>query len=145
MTPQQTLQEVRAKIIEAVPEIMELKFGCEILYEKELYIYIASTGMMTDLHQGCYPIFYIMRKNKLTFDDGINSICKRIHTEYEFEVLGRPINLEDVLGAIMGEPEDATMARYWVEILSIWQLGLTLDQQKTEVWEILNKILSIKK
>src|ERR1044072_8005570 len=74
------LEALKAKIVEAVPEIMELKFGCRVKnkpfgYERV----IAEVTPETVYYVLCGADF------KEHFDDG------------KFEILGRDITLADVL------------------------------------------------
>lgn len=88
------LNKLTAIIAEAVPEIMELKEGCKFTYNKRNYTFIADTGMMTDLHQGCYGIFLAKPDRNIEREDII-----RINTNYDFKILGSPITIATVLMA----------------------------------------------
>lgn len=72
------LQQIKNVIAEAVPEILELKFGCEILRTNYDYDTVFATGEDNELYTVDHPEGY----------DG------------EYEILGRPIQLADCLAAI---------------------------------------------
>jgi hypothetical protein len=87
MTRDEQLAFIRQKCLEANPEIVELKFGCQLLDkrsgdDKWLYLHRAMGGSMVVEH-------------KIT---GIGH-----GKDYEFDVIGRPIRLADMLLAI-GNP-----------------------------------------
>ena len=102
-------QQLKKKIQEANPEIMELKFGCKVkLLLGDLY---GETGFVITNCSKC-------RKHKrysscdswCEFDDAVGVITQPddIFTEYTFlhnevESLGRPIRLADVLLAMGDE------------------------------------------
>jgi len=104
-------QQLKKKIQEANPEIMELKFGCKVkLLLGDLY---GETGFVITNCSKC-------RKHKrysscdswCEFDDAVGVITQPddIFTEYTFlhnevESLGRPIRLADVLLAMPVEME----------------------------------------
>ena len=99
------LEELTAKIVRAVPEIMELKFGCLLkpkigectfmfLAQTKDHIQVLNTWKMEFEHIGTdgNPIQWCWKKkgaNKdiITFDE-------------RFEILGRPITWEDVMIAL---------------------------------------------
>jgi len=125
------------KIIEAVPEIMELKFGCEVIVEtsKAGLQQTVITGWMSD---GKYMTW--------SFGEKAEKDIKKI--------LGRPITLEDVLRAIEKNPP---IEPFFVSItghfhkqfengdmsstLAKWQLGKPLSEQSPETLQFLERIL----
>ncbi len=80
------LEIVRAACIRAVPEIMELKFGCEVLTQKGSGVIVVESHMV-GFGRGCKVIL----AGRTTVYEG---------KERDFEILGRPITLADVLRAI---------------------------------------------
>lgn len=80
MTKEQKLKKLKEAIISAVPEIIELKFGCEIYIE------------------GCDYVFtFVAKENEnyiLKTEEGGYTI---IPAPGYIKILGRPITLEDVL------------------------------------------------
>jgi hypothetical protein len=138
MTPQQT-QEVKEKIIEAVPEIMELKFGCKIetnkKYSKEFYlgkfsersyIFCGSNGEFCE-----------------TYPESKNNI----------KILGRPIQLADILIAINQKKprvfiqldQDGVIYKGEYEcmdtVLARWDLSKDFDNQSDETKTFIYNIL----
>lgn len=103
---------VAAKVIELVPEIVELKFGCYVMMKKykgeEYELLNASISepvpivSMFDGVGGVERILYIDNfGNQCT--DGLKKIDEDAYTIGKSritEILGRPITLEDVLRAI---------------------------------------------
>ena len=136
MSKQQKLTEYIQK---EIPEIMELKFGCEILNEvgiKEMVISyffheFKGYGKVKTLEGGSYH-----------FDSK--------DTEFK-EIIGRPITLEDVLRVIEKNRDYVTINLIEDYLLfqsqkfgtKSWKLGLPLDQQSEEtinfLWDLLIK------
>lgn len=106
MTKQTNLKKLRQVIIKEIPEIVELKFGCEVIYKEDgenkdkHYICLGSTGMMTDIHQGCYGYYDFKEKDKKTGDESLSLIHHRWHTGYKMKIIGRKITLADVLRVV---------------------------------------------
>jgi hypothetical protein len=143
MTPKQT-QEVKEKIIEAVPEIMELKFGC----------YISGNGLLNARVVGGsggyspeYDCIAVLRS-------GSRNIELINLNENYYEILGRPIQLADVLRAInakdgngefycidaqgdFGEPTPEGVAMFGVK----WDLSKDFDGQSDETKTFIYNIL----
>ncbi len=88
-TKTQKIEEIRKKCIEANPEIVELKLGCK-----------TSKGMITSIFESNGRYGYAMTPYT-THWDGANgeAIAKRYSAD-NFEIIGRPIRLADVLLAI---------------------------------------------
>jgi len=99
MTPQETLAAVRAAVIRAVPEIVELKFGCELSRKgqedsRRLYKVIEDVGFGAN-DKKCWI-------NSVPFGSMPIELEKdRIENGGEFKIVGRPIRLADVLNALM--------------------------------------------
>lgn len=140
------LEKVRAKIIEAVPEIMELKFGCEI-----------------ESHNRNGRVFYTgcndeLDENYFVEVDGVANEDEQYYTEGKVvsKILGRHITLPDILRAI----KKRTLERWngdepmipnfqealWSEIkplLEIWNLEKNLEDQDPPTIEFIAKTLGI--
>lgn len=86
MTIQQKRDFIRQKAIEANPEIVELKFGCEIEYEGEHGIYIEHIEGFAD----CFKL-----------DHQFKSTGMCTVTNPKLKIIGRPVRLADVLNALM--------------------------------------------
>lgn len=85
MTTDQKREAIRVKVIEAIPEVVELKFGCRILVDgvKEI--------------ETIYKIMEDDDGKKIYFPTGW------IHGSFyreQFQVIGRPITALDILRAI---------------------------------------------
>lgn len=140
-----TLERVRAKIVEVVPEILELKFGCKVKYRG-----IVDTVVWVGDH-----IVHVK--------SGDNETGMPTWDRHKLqEIIGRDIFLHDVLRALRGKPSakvagiglDGSFFRYrkdgeveWViqedgqELY--WNLPKSLDDQLPDVHEFLLKILEV--
>ena len=153
MTPQQT-QEVKEKIIEAVPEIMELKFGCRVFIEQCIWKsnvdgYDAFGTVIRKIENTDY------KQLDVSLDDYDGDILNVWENDgYDFKVLGRPIQLADVLRAInakdgngefycidaqgdFGEPTPEGVAMFGVK----WDLSKDFDGQSDETKTFIYNIL----
>lgn len=112
MTHQEKLAFIRGKVIEAVPEIVELKFGCVIQMtgtKQPDYIKtpvpITSVKPMSD---GCWEVpwgcFHPVRNKK------------------EYIVIGRPIRLADVLIIVCYGANKAITDTQILGAISYWDL-----------------------
>lgn len=134
------LQEVRAKIIEAVPEIVELKFGCEIDSQGKAnkLLYVGHSNHQHAVHA--------ILKDKSTAMLMVDEV-------FTSTIIGRPVTLADVLMAIdyVRPVKQCWYVRYdgiffdsRDEKWSVnWNLALPFDEQKPEVIEFLHKILCV--
>lgn len=80
MTPQEKKEAVRQAIVRAVPSVMDLVFGCQIKTSKS-------------------QIGIILVDRKFDCDALIEGIRRNVGKKH-FEIIGRPIQLADVLVAI---------------------------------------------
>lgn len=142
------LQRLKSKIVEAVPEIMELKDGCRVQYE---FIHggVAFEGTF---------LGNMFRTNKddqwgLRVANCIMPIPNRHHFQKTAKILGRPIKIEDVLRALQ-ETEwwngfnvcldnEAGVSQIYTEngTSHSWTLGLPLDSQPEETISFLFQLL----
>jgi len=118
------------RIQELVPEITELKEGCKIF-----------TGGFSN-HTMLNSKEYI---NQGMVDGMKSSIGTIFDNMPKLEILGRDINLEDVLSA-MNDCEDIEFNRYGNfieedEIMAIWVMNKPLQEQSKECIEFLYKLL----
>jgi len=108
LTPTQK-QRLEEKVREAVPESMELKFGCRVVRSTEEYIFLHMSDEMTgdiekDMKQ-CAQL-YCEKSDKIVFTTKIDKI------------LGRPLTLQDVLialnksGEMIGVDDDGSFRSY---------------------------------
>lgn len=116
------LNELKEKIIELVPEIVELKFGCEVWCSFEG---LQTRGFVTDI-----PDSFGQVRIQIP---GYYSVIKEVDT---LQILGRPITLEDVLKAAdIKSPSKDVEDLYYREIMEnlvfkgYWLLGKSLDEQ----------------
>ena len=122
-----TYEKLRSRIVELIPEIVELKFGCEIERwsdsEKCFVTQVDERGMVEYFHP--------------TIPDPAALL------EHEFEIIGRPITLEDCMRAMNSElyrfddfyltdSEDNSVK---------WIPGKPLEQQDEETLLFISKIL----
>jgi hypothetical protein len=132
-------KEVREAIIAAVPEIMELKFGCRV-------------RLKSSTENNVHIIIYSWETESGDRRYGIDGYVIADFKEKDFEILGRPITLADVLRAI-----DTDLAindfGYFIRIVDCevrdyyygWDLSKPLDGQSDEVWRFLHSVLISKK
>lgn len=84
------LSFVKSKVIEAVPEIMELKFGCRFIWKE----------IVKDYYEDGYTAIFENWKSRIEktirclMHLGQQGIVEQSHI---VKILGRPITLEDVL------------------------------------------------
>lgn len=152
--PLEKYNQLVEKIVEAVPEIKELKMGCRVKHKD-----------FTDCFHECnVPNGIIVRIEKQ--DRGLNFYYiedgSRVHDEEISccgKIIGRPIQLADVMRAInsLGDTKKTyaisqegkffsiryipTLLDYEVKYYSKWDLSLPLDQQNDEVKEFLYNLL----
>ena len=128
------LQQLEAKIQEAVPEIMELKFGCRVLLEND----VKRTILKDNNGKGYY--FSVLENDLTLIREGIE------------EILGRPITLEDVLMAIDISKKKTPLVvgingEFSEEIQNgwkgheTWKLGSPLQDQPEETIDFLHSLI----
>lgn len=130
---EQLIKEITEEVVKYVPDIMELKFGCRVLYGKEPHepqeVIIGSPYIIVD-KEVCNP---------WNLDD----------RGYLYNIIGRPATLEDILitakKVINNEPE-AFFTPYHiivsdVVIKSRWQLGKPLHEQSIETLQFIKGII----
>ena len=136
-----TYEKLRSRIVELVPEIVELKFGCRLKSLDSEAVFITSENQYQTrsfLHSG-HNICYQFQKSEF---------------EKEYEIIGRPITLEDILRAI-GRRSDTwhvagdgafcclNQVTGQFERVAQWHLGKPLEQQDEETLLFIAKILEI--
>src|SRR3990167_3695415 len=140
-----TLPSVRAKIIELVPEIMELKFGCEVLI-----------GGFTKPHSQVKIVEFL--QSELLFDYIENGHHWRTDKNDIREILGSPIGIREVLLAIQNHGNktvDSMELQLSYGTLHLktknggfakWNLEKdNLNEQSSETIELLATILWVKR
>jgi len=133
MITQDQYNQLIDKIVEAVPEIMELKFGCIIELEGSNPLMIISENQSPFVVLDGQTIFPV------EYDSG-------------YKIHGRPIQLADVLRAAMGKlmidgygvfhEDQGQHGEHGVyEDEPTWDLSLPLDQQSDETKELLYNLI----
>ena len=135
-----TLERVRAAVIKAVPEIVEVRYGCEIRRIAD------EEDEQTILHVCGYHPFYFQAKTDTTEGEYLD------YTKSEWEIIGREITFADVLRTmpwgvhLTTTGDDIRMVAYDREGsclgLEYWKLPLPLHLQSEEVLTFLDKTLN---
>lgn len=81
------LEIIREAVIAAVPEIMELKFGC----------WISSDNIMSNIKRMCVAE---LTHSHLLLTTTFGEVSRLPRTRGNYKIIGRPIRLADVLLAI---------------------------------------------
>lgn len=130
MTNQEKLQYIKNKVIEVCPEVMELSFGCEVVFNcyQELFVYLRKS-----------------KKGHEIIKKGGTKIC--IVSISDIEVIGHPITLSHILRTLKVPEQrdknpDDTYQLFGGYIHS-WNMEKdSLDQQKPEVIDFLYTLLT---
>lgn len=144
MTPY--LENIRNACIKASPEIMELKFGCEVMlllgdYYGEIGRVVYPSGKCTKhkLYKNCNEDCDIKDAVSIVTNwDDEPSEWLLLSNGKDYKVLGREIRLADVLLAIKSSPKCDTLWEYEVISDLIW--GKTNKQ--IEMWNLRKDSLS---
>lgn len=145
------LKLIREKCIAANPEIMELKFGCEIeckLGEWNKYKVLVGIGVCEKGHKNLQTC----ERNDCYMESGIWAFYdseENMHTinlkDGEYEILGRPIRLADILLAMNTNLKISKVAMEgWLEIITgeKWNLRADdLEKQSPETIDFLANLL----
>lgn len=122
MTTPTKIDAIRQKCIEVNPEIVELKFGCEMTTSEGNIIFTQS-------HEGCF--YSGVKKSDFSFWNG--------YRQPDNNIIGRPIRLGDILRSIdLRMPHDSTLLseeqNKCYQLIWLWNLildDLTLQSPKT--------------
>jgi hypothetical protein len=159
--PLEKYNQLVEKIVEAVPEIMELKLGCRIECRNNILANqygLNGEGYVVTSHSAAFndKLCYMATREKGHREVDLPFIY---HNPKWFKIIGRPIQLADVLRAInsLGDTKKTyaisqegkffsvryipALLDYEVEYYSKWDLSLPLDQQNDEVKEFLYNLL----
>lgn len=140
MNKKQILKEYIQK---EIPEIMELKFGCEVGYtlrgKSHWHLVVHKDGD------------YIWIVASLLGGKTWNGSTKKVHIDELNRIHGRPITLEDVLRVFGKIHDNIPFAETYQKVfrqdleslLSVWRLGKPLNQQSEETIEFLHDLLDI--
>lgn len=123
------LEEVRAKVIEAVPEIVKFRFGCRVELDGKKYTFCG-----------------IGRDSVRFFREELETGVDLVRSFEGGTIIGRPITLADVLRAIGSGSGyhlaiDGTFCTRHGSTEVQWNLALPLEEQSEEVISFLHKIL----
>jgi len=161
MTTQQKLEKLKEKIIEAVPEIMELKFGCEVEIKRN---YIGKDWKIKNIISSDKKIpprinrklnrdnigYYNITSYWTTINGNYMCINEKIYEEKIIKILGRPIILEDVLITIQKIKSDMELKIKFYEDgigicnkdeICLWQPNKPLSEQSDETINFLYKLI----
>lgn len=150
------LKAVRAKIIEACPELLELSFGCEIAWT---YSHALNSVARTPITKGG---IVILPNHMLGFGRGEwvmlhgNKSPREIDKK-ELQILGHPITLEHVLKAIKkgevgralaGFPEIYIYPSGYFsskdgDVGAVWQHLKPLHEQSPETIDFIGSVLGV--
>lgn len=134
------LNELKEKITEAVPEIMELKFGCEIETETLKYKHCKSCyqELREEKKEIIWSINYFIKqkKDEIYLFNYLDNFQRIDIKEVNLRIIGRPITLEDVLVA-----EKTNLVINRMKIVEKWQLNKSLSEQSKETIDFLHKLL----
>lgn len=159
-TPSAMYNELVEAIVKAMPEIMELKFGCLVKMHDEISEFIQENPLVC-MQCECTSGVHLKMPNQAG-SMSPQSFCKHRFEEW-FEILGRPITLEDVLKAknskidadfaqwkddeykppygTVGNIKKGLKRKYDEKLLAIWLLGKTLSEQSDETISFLHSLL----
>jgi hypothetical protein len=125
-------QELRSAIVEAVPEIMELKFGCRV-------------RLKSSTDDNVHIIIYSWETESGDRRYGIDGYVIADFKEKDFEILGRPITLSDVLRAMDNRRKENYTGMDNVNnqdyLLDIFDLEKDFDWQSDDVWRFLHSVI----
>lgn len=158
MKPLQTItNEIREACIAANLEIVELKFGCVISYEKSGFKsrkrrVLAKLNGTRRGNQ--YLVWaYTPPHDAHVIDDGILSTCEKVKEEEIYKILGRDISLADVLLTLDSCEEDVAknamnLTKFNAmalvgKIVMMWDLRKdSLDNQEEATKRFIHSLLS---
>ena len=126
-------QQLKNKIIEAVPEIIELKFGCEIVAYDYISKEIYGTGKIYKAGENESKGYY--------YAENIHRGIKTLEIK---EIIGRDITLEDVfvvLTKTADTRDDYDAKDYVFDLCRMWKLNQPLEKQSDETLEFLYNLL----
>lgn len=152
----QHYEAVRAAIVKAVPEIMELKFGCEVHrynHIEEKRVWKDGLLRMEHIHDGIKEVIcgHFSEETALVrIDDKLGRAGAWMpfevprYLERDWKIIGRPIRLADVILAvhIRNGVEEVTTFRDKDFYNSRWNLRQDdLSQQSPQCIEFLHSLL----
>lgn len=115
------MDKTKQKIQELVPEIMELKFGCEI-------------------KSYCHPAIDIVIDDFSEIDSLVGGKYAT-HERKNLEILGRPITLAETIEAVK-RTENARDGD-WLEVCKNWKYGTLEDQTPALIEHIYSVLIAL--
>lgn len=139
-------EKLKKVIQEANPEIMELKFGCEVSYNNEPFMLVSIEFDESEEGNSTY-VYNVFPSILVAGEANVPTYFARLIGEYEqFQILGRPIRLADVLlalsekfpGELIPKFEDYSTTLF----MGYWNLkDDNLDNQSFETKQFLINLL----
>lgn len=140
---------VKAKIQEMCPDIMELKFGCEVIIKWQTNPKVSGVLFRTFLN-GENDVVDV--KNKIWSTNPTNKKCPQV-----VEILGRPITLADVLlaiqkhkGKFVDHDNDKSISdgiddlnETTLALLGFWNLTKNYDDQDQPTKDFIGSLLGV--
>lgn len=134
---------IKEKVREAVPEIMELKFGCEVLISG------AGEHIVCDITE--MDNVWCIKLDRIRGDVKGIWLARKLLINKPNEILGRPITIEDVFKTINKKyngDEYATLASNgWIHFgreRAYWDFSKSLDNQSKETLSFFAGLLTNK-
>lgn len=129
MTTNEKLKKLKKAIISAVPDIVELKFGCKIISKK-----YREYGLVSIIYN------YNVATNKIETNN-----IGAIKPKDIFKILGRPITIEDILSVLKHKNIAIESNEYFIlngnRIKIEWKFNKPLDQQPKETIDFLYNLI----
>lgn len=133
----QNLEQIKTKIYELVPRLKELSFGCEVDIDYLVWRNSEIEPKKTRVIDAFDNQVYV---------DNVDKIA--CITKDDFQIIGHPIRLEDVLEAMT--ESDRLPENKWkqgikslVEMSEGWVFGKTLDDQSQETITLVGNLLDV--
>lgn len=138
-TQKTKLEEVREEIIKAVLEILDLKFGCEIVSKAltpNWYIILGEDVIKNKIQ--------CARIDIQSPPYGIIDFDYKVVSKRNFKILGRPVTLEDCFIALEKRDVPFRIGEI-IKVFDLWQLGKPLHQQPPKTISFLHDLFFNKK
>ena len=146
----QKLKELTTEIQTILPEIMELKFGCEIKTKDDFYKVVNVISYISTNRVEHIKVLD-QNYNQQIITGGL------LRQDKDIKILGRPITLEDVLVVVIGDnnpPHEKEGIELEHQIITItrgfwgvprWKLNKPLHEQSEELINYLHSLVCQKK
>ena len=134
------LERLKKKIIEAVPDIIELKFGCKVVMIGAMKNINTITSVFES--QGRYG--YAMKPYTCCWDGARGDATARRYSKEDFKIIGRDITLADAILFIRKKLDTVNNQEYEYEenFVKHWDLTKNnLDMQKEKTLTFLYNLI----